>query len=114
MINLKTEKEVFDSVWGRVSGSPAHESADARSEAEAFIRAELADAARYAYLARMSGKTPAARTLRRLSMEEARHARELRTAYYLAYGESPALKKRDGGRPESLLGALRRAYWAEL
>ena len=111
---MKSEKEVFDNVWSRVTGAPAPESVDARSEAEAFIRAELADAAKYAYLARMSGKTPAARTLRRLSMDEARHARELRTAYYLAYGESPALKKRAVARPESLLGALRKSYWEEL
>ena len=96
---MKSEKEVFDNVWSRVSGAPAPESVDARSEAEAFIRAELADAAKYAYLAKISGNTPAARTLRRLSMDEARHARELRTVYCLAYGESPSLKKRAVARP---------------
>ena len=111
---MKSEKEVFDSVWGRVSGADAQKSVDARSEAEAFIRGELADAAKYAQLARMCGSAPAARTLRRLSADEARHARELRTAYYLAYGESPAPGRRETARPGSLLGALRKSYWEEL
>ena len=114
MINLKSEKEIFDSVWERVSGSPAPQAADARSEAEAFIRAELADAAKYAYMARMSGNTPVSRTLRRLSADEAAHAGKLRTAYYLAYGESPSIKREAAERTANLLGALRRAYWAEI
>ena len=110
---LKSEKEIFDSVWERVSGSPVPQRADSRSEAEAFIRGELADAAKYAYMARMSGNTPVSRTLRRLSADEAAHARKLRTAYYLAYGESPAIRRGGSERPADLLGALRRAYWSE-
>ncbi len=111
---LKSEKEVFDSVWERVSGSPAPQKSDARSEAEAFIRGELADAAGYAYMARMSGNTPVSRTLRRLSAQEAGHAGKLRTAYFLAYGASPSVKRQAPERPANLLGALRRAYWAEV
>lgn len=111
---LKSEKEIFDSVWARVSDSPAPRQTDAKAEAEAFIRGELADAAGYAYMARMSGHTPVSRTLRRLSADEAGHAGRLRAAYYLAFGESPSVRREERERPVNLLGALRRAYWAEV
>lgn len=113
MINLKSENEIFDSVWERVSGSPAPKAYDERGETEAFIRGELADAAKYAYLARMCGNTFASRTLRRISADEASHVRKLRTAYYLAYGESPSVKPGPVEKPANLLGTLRRAYWEE-